>query len=299
MRNTALLATCHSLLAVCFVRADTTIDATDKYAYGANIGWINLEGNGTDGVVVGEYFLSGFAYGANVGWIDFGDGSPTNSTAYSNDSGEDFGVNQDGAGNLSGLAYGANIGWINFGWAGREDENRPRVDLSSGAFKGFAYGANIGWINLGAGFLATDTVFCADRDGDGISDVWETLHFRNLATAGGTSDQDRDGISDKDEYFGGSDPNDGASFMRVVSISQVQNSPTTRRAALEFMTTPARRYRIMISSDLQSFSDSGLGEFAPSAGTTTTKVVAGRIAEHYFRVVAVKPLQAPNGEERE
>src|SRR5690242_8041018 len=101
---------------ICFQSAfaATTIDAANKYAYGANIGWLDCRGDTNNGAVIGEYVCSGFIYFANVGWINLGSGSPTNGIYYQNLSANDFGVNQDGTGNLRGYAYGANIGWINF-----------------------------------------------------------------------------------------------------------------------------------------------------------------------------------------
>ena len=33
------------------LRADSTIDASDRYIYGANIGWIDARGDGTNGVM--------------------------------------------------------------------------------------------------------------------------------------------------------------------------------------------------------------------------------------------------------
>ena len=81
VKRVALLAPCTLLLAAFFATADTTINSVKKHAYGANIGWINLAGDTTNGVVVGEFFLSGSAFGANVGWISFGGGSPANGTA--------------------------------------------------------------------------------------------------------------------------------------------------------------------------------------------------------------------------
>src|SRR5438552_3341578 len=96
------------------VHAATTIDPVNKYAYGANIGWMDWRGDTNNGAVIGEYVCSGYLYAANVGWINLGSGAPANGIYYQNVSAGDFGVNQDGFGNLRGLAYGANIGWINF-----------------------------------------------------------------------------------------------------------------------------------------------------------------------------------------
>ena len=75
-------------------------------------GW-TCRGDTNNGAVIGEYVCSGYIYSANVGWINLGSGSPANGIRYQNNSAADFGVNQDGLGNLSGYAYGANIGWIN------------------------------------------------------------------------------------------------------------------------------------------------------------------------------------------
>ncbi len=61
------------------VQAATTIDATHRYAYGANLGWLDWRGDTTHGVVIGAYVCSGYLYAANVGWINLGNGSPINS----------------------------------------------------------------------------------------------------------------------------------------------------------------------------------------------------------------------------
>jgi hypothetical protein len=127
------------------VHAGTTIDPVNKYAYGANISWMDWSG-GTgqtaNGAVIGEYVCSGYIYSANVGWINLGSGSPTNGIYYQNLSANDFGVNQDGLGNLRGYAYGANIGWINF-----ETTGAPKVNLVTGKMSGYVWSANCGWIS--------------------------------------------------------------------------------------------------------------------------------------------------------
>ena len=79
----------------------------------------------------------GTIYAANVGWINLGSGSPVNGIQYLNTSAADFGVNQDGLGNLRGYAWGANCGWINF-----ESTGAPQVDLWTDNFHGSAWGAN-------------------------------------------------------------------------------------------------------------------------------------------------------------
>src|SRR5580658_2559144 len=84
------------------VFAGTTIDAVNNFAYGANIGWVYARGDTNNGAVIGEFVCSGYLYSANVGWINLGSGSPINRVYYENLSSNDFGVNQDGLGNLRG-----------------------------------------------------------------------------------------------------------------------------------------------------------------------------------------------------
>ena len=42
-----------TIIAFITCMAATTIDSIDKYAYGANIGWVNAEGDVTSGAVIG------------------------------------------------------------------------------------------------------------------------------------------------------------------------------------------------------------------------------------------------------
>jgi hypothetical protein len=100
-----------------------------SYAYGENVGWINLAPSQGPGVAVTGSKVSGYAWGENVGWINF---SPA-----------DGGVVNDGAGHLSGHAWGENTGWINFMPQG----GGVTID-GAGIFSGYAWGENIGWINF-------------------------------------------------------------------------------------------------------------------------------------------------------
>src|ERR1035438_8776006 len=136
--------------------AATTIDAANKYAYGANIGWVDWTGDNTHGAVVGAYVCSGYIYSANVGWINLGSGSPANGIQYQNNSASDFGVNNDGLGNLSGYAWVANIGWITF----EQLYGKPKVNLLTGVLSGYVWRANCGWISLSnaVAYVQTDSI---------------------------------------------------------------------------------------------------------------------------------------------
>src|SRR5436190_12441654 len=83
------LSTLNYQLSTCF--AVTTINPTNKFAYGANIGWMDWRGDTNSGAAIGEYVCSGYLYAANVGWINLGNGTPTNGIQYRNVSANDFG----------------------------------------------------------------------------------------------------------------------------------------------------------------------------------------------------------------
>src|SRR2546425_7041714 len=89
--------------AVVTLEAASTISTNNSFAYGANVGWMDWRGdetNGcvgcTNGVVIGEFVVSGNIFVANVGWINLGNGNPTNGIRYSNAATNDFGVNNLG-----------------------------------------------------------------------------------------------------------------------------------------------------------------------------------------------------------
>ena len=137
------------------VRAYTTIDVTNRWAYGANIGWMDWRGGTGDyGAVIGTNFCSGYIYAANVGWINLGNGAPANCTYYQNNSTSDFGVNNYN-GYLLGYAYGANVGWVSF-----ETNGLPRVNMLTGELSGYVWSANCGWISLSnaVAYVQTDYI---------------------------------------------------------------------------------------------------------------------------------------------
>ena len=129
----------------------TNIDlanAGNKYAYGANSGWMNLQGDLVNGIVVRPAHLSGWAWSANLGWICFGLG-PATGARYTNGAATDFGVNNDAHGGLSGYAWGCNIGWIAFDTtAAPGGGSRVSINPDTGAFQGYAWSANCGWISF-------------------------------------------------------------------------------------------------------------------------------------------------------
>ena len=140
----ALLGLILSLVAVGVALAAGNIDPTNKWAWGANTGWINFAPD-NGGVTVYSDHLEGYAWGENIGWIRLGTYTGGGSHTYANDAAGAYGVNNDGAGHLSGYAWGANVGWINFDPDGAE---QVTIDPATGDFNGYAWGENVGWINF-------------------------------------------------------------------------------------------------------------------------------------------------------
>jgi hypothetical protein len=273
----------------------STINAANKFAYGANIGWMDWRGDTNNGVVIGEYICTGFIYAANVGWINLGSGTPANGIRYQNNSASDFGVNHDGLGNLRGYAYGANIGWITF--TNRDGTGvtyeGPKLDLVTGKMSGFLWSANCGWISLSNtfAFVQTDTIRMGiDTDGDGIPDAWEREKFGSLTIANATSDHDGDGFKDISEYLADTDPNNTNSFL---SITRYSASAGGSPASITWSSQPTRQYHVQKRTlvDSGSWFDVGLGLISPDAGATTTRGFTDSVSsQRFFRVEAVKPL---------
>jgi hypothetical protein len=275
------------LFLTCLAWADTSINNTNKYAYGANIGWINFQGDTNNGAYISQFFCTGYVWSANCGWIHIGKG-PTNGWQYSNASAGDYGVNVVGS-SLRGFAYGANIGWINF-----ESNGNPRVNLISGALEGFAYGANVGWISLSNNFafVKTDSLDPGpDTDGDGIPDAWEYAQVGNLTNLTASGDFDGDGVPDRYEYYSDTNPNNINEFLQITAHA-VQGGGST--SVVTWASEPSRLYNIhraASATNNAAWADSGLGTQLPDPGDTTTRNVPdGSVTTRFYRVQAIVPL---------
>jgi len=286
-----LLALTFLLGSLALSGAATTINSTNKFTYGANVGWMDWRGDTNSGAVIGEFVCSGYIYSANVGWIHLGSNAPVNGIQYQNNSATDYGVNHDGLGNLRGSAWSANIGWVNF-----ETNGAPKVNLVTGKLSGFIYSANCGWISLSNAFAVVQTDHIqtgVDSDVDGIADAWERTYTNTLSAFTATSDTDHDGVSDKNEYFADTSPLDPNSVLRITSHS-VAVITGTESDTLTWNSRPTRQYVIQSRTSLDStnaFTDA-TSLLSPDAGTTTTRVAAFGVLspQRFFRLQATKPL---------
>jgi hypothetical protein len=287
-----ILATIALVFIICFqsasIRAGTTIDPFNKYAYGANLGWLDWSGGSgqtATGAVIGEYVCSGYIYSANTGWINLGSGSPANQIQYQNNSAADFGVNQDGLGNLRGYAYGANIGWVNF-----ENTGAPKVDLATGNLSGYVWSANCGWISLSnsVAYVQTDSIQQGALDSNGLPIAWELQNFKQTGVDP-DADPDHDGMSNLQEYLAGTDPNLPGSNFKITGYLFASGGMSN---AVAWNTVTTRYYYLQETLNLQSsvWVDSGFGLITPSGGGISYKFTETNAPARFYRVQAVRPL---------
>jgi hypothetical protein len=275
-----------SLYHAACVRAATSINITNKFAYGGNLGWMDFRGNTNSGAVIGEFICSGYIYSANIGWINLGNNAPANGIQYQNNSATDYGVNHDGLGNLRGFAWSANAGWLNF-----ESTGAPKVNLHTGKLGGSIYSANCGWISLSnlVALVQTDAIPGGiDANANGLPDAWERTFFGGLGVDP-NADPDGDGMSNKEEYLAGTNPTNSADNLRITSFI---SSPNGTNVTVAWSTVLTREYFLQKSTDLnaQNWADSGLGVIVPTGASLVRSLTDSVDTNRFYRVQAFRPL---------
>jgi hypothetical protein len=270
-------------------RAQSSISTnlTNRCAWAANAGWIDFAPTQRDGAVIGEFVCWGYLYSGNVGWIQLGNGAPTNGYQYSNATGQDFGINHDGRGNLRGLAWSANAGWLQF-----ESTGAPSVNLLTGELSGHVWGANLGWISVSNAEGGVRTRWLdsgPDADGDGMPDMWEYRWVGSTGVFTSTSYTDADSVLDKDEYQAGTSPLNSNAYLRIV---QMEPSLTPDHTDVTWTTELRRQYYLEVSPAVTNdaiWVDSGLGRLVPS-GAVMTETSTNATSKQFWRVRPERPL---------
>lgn len=282
--KTLALMACVQLAAWLPVVASATMNSDHPYAYGANMGWLNLRGDTTNGTSLGLFYSQGYIWSPNVGWINMGSGTPANGWSYANNSATDWGVNHDGEGYLTGYAYGANIGWLNFGHG--QTGYEPHVDFETGTLSGYIWGANVGWISLSnsQAFAQTDYLEPGpDGTVSGVPAAWEAMMGALL-----------DGLTDDEVrlyYAWGSDPTT-PSGARITWIEEAMVSGTNA-VDVTWGTRASRQYQLQMSPDLmddEGWEDAGFGVMNGVDGAMMRTVPHIDATNRFFRVRPIVPL---------
>ncbi|MFH0909404.1 MAG: thrombospondin type 3 repeat-containing protein [bacterium] len=118
-----------------------------------------------------------------------------------------------------------------------------------------------------------------DGDGDGLPDFWEIEHFSGQgATPGG--DPDGDGVSNRQEYLAGTDPNDPESVFEIKTHTE-----RGRGLLLQWRSASNRYYRISRSEDLRSgFLPIATNVWATPPENTYTDTNAPGAGPYYYHI---------------
>lgn len=121
-----------------------------------------------------------------------------------------------------------------------------------------------------------------DNNADGLPDDWQSSHFgvNAIAWPKASVDSDGDGVSDRNEFLGGTNPKDPTDNLAV----QIQS--TEQGPVLSWKTKVGGIYLLQSSGDLETWNDVGGYRFA--TGSTDTTVTPGLPANTYFRVNRIR-----------
>ena len=123
-----------------------------------------------------------------------------------------------------------------------------------------------------------------DSDADGLEDGWETIFFGGL-TMTGDVDSDNDGVSNEDELFAGTDPNNAQSNLALVLEVDSEAGTLTITAPA----SPGLTYALQARADFSTGEWETIGEPEVALSNSVTfEAVLGTDAMEFFRIVAAQ-----------
>jgi hypothetical protein len=105
----------------------------------------------------------------------------------------------------------------------------------------------------GASFTTASVQVALDADGNGINDDWEVQYFGYIGVAP-NADADGDGMSNYQEYLAGTNPTNGASNLRITSLTLTGND-----VAVNWKTVGGKSYVLQTNSA----AGGGFADFTP------------------------------------
>ena len=161
--------------------------------------------------------------------------------------------------------------------------------MFSGAFSVFDARSNVVLRAFdGLGRIASSVPFSVesaeDAGGDGLPDAWERRFFGGIG-AGALDDPDGDGISNRDEFLGGTDPLNAASATRIVRV-QIEDGDVR----LFFTSVTGKAYRIECAEEMISGKWTPVAEKVPgNGGVAEARHRAAGGARNLFYRIRVLP----------
>jgi Tol biopolymer transport system component len=122
-----------------------------------------------------------------------------------------------------------------------------------------------------------------DADNDGMDDDWEVAYFGNL-NRNGAGDQDGDGQSDLQEFLAGTDPTNGGSILRVLTVTPMAGGSTT----VVWSAVVGRSYVVQYKDSLDAAIWSNASAVISANSTSMAFNHNSASAQRYYRVVAVQ-----------
>jgi hypothetical protein len=122
-----------------------------------------------------------------------------------------------------------------------------------------------------------------DSDNDGMDDDWEVAYFDNL-DRDGAGDLDGDGQTERQEFVSGTDPTNGGSVLRVLTVSPMGGGSTT----VMWTAVPNRNYVVQFKDSLAAPNWSNASGVVIASSNSETFVHPSSAAQRYYRVIAVE-----------
>jgi glycosidase len=124
----------------------------------------------------------------------------------------------------------------------------------------------------------------SDTDGDGLPDFWENQNGLSPTNAAGvngaTGDPDGDGFMNIEEYIAGTDPQDGASLLKIIDIGGTGR-------AISWNSIPGRNYQVYATTNVTATFQAVSGMMTAYGSPTVFTNARPVVAREFYRVRAL------------